>query len=242
MLYVSYSSWPSDLRGHQSSKVCEVGMLVSCGFCNKLTSIGWLKTKEFYSLIVLEARGLKSVSLIQNWDVCLGIPEENLFLPLLASLACGHINLVSTSMVTCLKKQWHHFADKGAHSQSYGFSSSHVWMWELNHKEGWAQKNWCFWTVVLEKTLESPLDSKISPVNPKGNPPWIFIGRTDAEAEAPLLCPPNAKSWFIWKVLDAGKIEGKRSGWQRMRWLDSITNWMDRNLSKLHEIVEDRGA
>ena len=143
----------------------------------------------------------------------------------------------------CLKNQWDCFANKGAHRQSYGFSSSHAWMWELDHKEGWALKNWCFWTVVLEKTLESPLDSKeISPVNPKGNPPWIFIGRTDAEAVAPLLWPPNAKSWFIWKAPDAGKIEGKRRGWQRMRWLDSITNWMDRNLSKLHEIVEDRGA
>ena len=82
-----------------------------------------------------------------------------------------------------IKKQRHHFADKGLSSQSYGFSSNHVQMWELDHKEGWVQKNWCFQTVVLEKTLESPLDSKeIKPVNPKGNQPWIFIGRTDAEA------------------------------------------------------------
>ena len=102
-----------------------------------------------------------------------------------------------------IKKQRHHFANKGLSSQSYGFSSSHVWMWELDHKEGWALKNWCFWTVVLEKTLESPLDSKIKPVNPKGNQPWIFIGRTDAEA--PIIWPPDAKSRLTGKDPDAGK-------------------------------------
>ena len=97
-------------------------------------------------------------------------------------------------------------ADKGLYGQSYGFSSSHVWMWELDHKEGWMPKNWYFWAVVLEKTPESPLDSKeIQPVNPKGNQPWIFIGRIDAEAEAPILRPPDAKSWLIWKDHDAGK-------------------------------------
>ena len=94
-----------------------------------------------------------------------------------------------------IKKQRHHFADKDPYSQSYGFSTSHVWMWELDHKEGWEPKNWYFWNVVLEKILESPLDSKeIKPDNPKGNQPWIFIGRTDAEAEAPILWPPNAKN------------------------------------------------
>ena len=93
-------------------------------------------------------------------------------------------------------------------SQSYGFASSHVWMWELNYKESWALKNWCFWTVVLEKTLESPLDCKgIKLVNPKGNQSWIFIGRTDAEAEAetPILWPPDAKNWSIGKAPDTGK-------------------------------------
>ena len=95
---------------------------------------------------------------------------------------------------------------QGTCIQSYGFSSGHVWMWELNYKESWALKNWCFWTVVLEKTLESPLDCKeIQPVHPKGNQSWIFIGRTDAEAEAPILWPPDAKNWLIWKDLDAGK-------------------------------------
>ena len=105
-----------------------------------------------------------------------------------------------------IKKQRHSFANKGLSSQSYGFSSSHVWMWELDYKESWAPKNWCFWVVVLEKTLASPLDCKeIRSVNPKGNQSWIFIGRTDAEAEAPILWPPDAKSWLIGKDPDAGK-------------------------------------
>ena len=92
------------------------------------------------------------------------------------------------------------------HSQSCGFSSSNVWMWELDHQESWVPKNWCFWTVVLEKTLESPLDcKKIKPVNPKGNKSWTFIGRTDVEAETPILWPPDAKSWLIGKDPDAGK-------------------------------------
>ena len=123
------------------------------------------------------------------------------------------------------------------------FSSGHVQMWNLDCKEGWAPKNWCFWTVVLEKTLESPLDCKeIQPVNPIGNQPWIFIRRTDAEAEAPILWPPDAKSRLTGNS-DAGKDEGKRRrGRQRMRWLDSITDSMDMNLSKLQKIVEDRGA
>ena len=103
-----------------------------------------------------------------------------------------------------IKKQRHHFANKGLFSQSYGFSSSHVRMWELDHKESWVLKNWCFRTVVLEKTLESPLDSKeIRPVNPKRNQPWLFLGRTDPEAL--ILWTPDTKSWIIWKDPDAGK-------------------------------------
>ena len=102
-------------------------------------------------------------------------------------------------------------ADKGPSSQTYGFSSSHVWMWELDHKEIWALKNWCFWTVVLEKTLESPLNCKeIKPVNHKGNQPWVFILRTDAEAEAPVLWPPDAKSQLTGKNLDARKDWGQK--------------------------------
>ena len=106
----------------------------------------------------------------------------------------------------CLKKQKHHFADKGSHSQSYDFSSSHVWMWDLDHKESWMSKNWCFWAVVLGKTLESPLDNKeIQPVHPKGNQSWIFIGRTDVEAETLILWLPDAKNWLFGKDPDAGK-------------------------------------
>ena len=104
-----------------------------------------------------------------------------------------------------IKKQRHYFANKGPFNQSYGFSSSHVWMWELDYKESW-EPNWCFWTVVLEMTLQSHLDYReIQPVHPKGNQSWIFIWRTDAEAETPILWPPDAKNWLVWKDPDAGK-------------------------------------
>ena len=121
-----------------------------------------------------------------------------------------------------------YFADKGLYSQSYGFSSCHVRMWELDHKEGWAPKNWSFWPVALEKILENPLDSKaIKPVNPKGNQSWIFIGRTDAEAKTPILWPPDVKNWLIWKDPDAeknwrqeekGTAEDEMVGWHH--WLN----------------------
>ena len=127
-----------------------------------------------------------------------------------------------------IKKQRHYFADKGLYSQSYGFSSSPVQMWQLNNKKGWAPKNWCFWTVNVGEIPESPLDSKeIKPVSPKGNQPWIFTGRTDAEVEAPILGPPDSKSWLIRKDPDAGKdwrqeekgtTEGEMVGWHH--WLN----------------------
>ena len=105
-----------------------------------------------------------------------------------------------------IKKQRYYFANKCPSSQGYRFSSSHVWLWELDYKESWAPKNLCFWTLVLEKTLESPLDCKeIQPVHPKGDQSWVFIGRTDVEAETPILCSPDVKSWLIGKDPDAGK-------------------------------------
>ena len=134
---------------------------------------------------------------------------------------------VMTNLDSILKKQRHYFANKGLSSQSYGFSSSHVWMCELDHKESWALKNWCFWTVVLEKTLESPLDCKeIQLVYPKGNQSWKFIGRTDAEAETPKLWPPDGKNWLIgkdpdagkdWKLEEKGMTEDEMVGWHHRR-------------------------
>ena len=137
----------------------------------------------------------------------------------------------------CIKKQRHYFADKGPSSQSFGFSNSHVWMWELGHKETWALNNWCFWTVVLEKTLERPLDCKeIELIYPKGNQSWIFIGRTGAKAETAILWPPDGKNWLIGKDPDAGILkaggEGDEGGWDD--WMASLTQlrWVWANLGR----------
>ena len=135
-----------------------------------------------------------------------------------------------------IKKQRHYLASKCSSSQCYGFASSHVWMWELDYKESWVLKNLCFWTVVLEKTLESPLDFKeIKPVNLKGNQSSIFIGRTDAEAETPILWSPDVKNWFIGKDPGAGKDCRQEKGTTE----DELT---DMSLSKLQELVRDKGS
>ena len=123
----------------------------------------------------------------------------------------------------CIRKQRYHFANKSPYSQSYGFSSSQVWMWELDYK-GWGPKNWCFWTVVLEKTLEGPLDCKgIQPVHPKGNQSWIFIGRTGAETEAPIFWPPDVKNWLIRKDPDSGKDWGQE---EKGATEDEMVGWL----------------
>ena len=138
-------------------------------------------------------------------------------------------------------KSRYYFVNKAPSSQGYGFSNGHVWMWELHYKESWAQKNWCFWTVVLEKTLESPLDCKeIQPVHSERDQSWIFIGRTDAEAEAPILWSPDGKNWLSGKDPDAGK------GWRQeekgmiedemVRW----HHWLDRYESEQAPGVDDR--
>ena len=127
-----------------------------------------------------------------------------------------------------IKKQRHYFVIKGPSSQSYGFSSSHVGLWKLDYKESWALKNWCFWTVVSEKTLESPLDCKeIKSVHPKGNQSWIFIGRIDAESETTILWPPDVNNWLIgkdpdvgkdWRQVEKGTTEDEMVGWHH--WLN----------------------
>ena len=125
-----------------------------------------------------------------------------------------------------VKKLRHYFVNKGPSSQGYGFSSSHVWMWEVDYKESWAPKNWYFWTVLLEKTLESPLDCKeIQPAHPKGDQSWVFIGRTKVEAETPVLWPSDVKSWLIWKDPDAVKDWGQE---EKGMTKDDMVGWHHR--------------
>ena len=177
---------------------------------------------------------------------------QNIFLgsKITADVDCSHeikrLLLLGRKAVTNLESilKSRDFANKGLSSQSCGFSSSHIWMWELDQKESWVPKNWCFRTMVLEKTLKSALDCKeIKLVNPKGNQSWIFIWRTDAEGETPILWPPDSKNWLIWKDPNArkdwrqvkmGMTEDEMFGW--------ITNSMAMSLNKFWELVMDREA
>ena len=167
---------------------------------------------------------------------------------------CCHPVCLTYMLSTHIKKQRHYFADKGLSSQSYGFSRSHVCMWKSDHKESWAPKNWCFWSVVLEKTLESPLDCKeIQPVHPKGKQSWIFTGRTDVEAETLILWPPDAKDWFTGKDPDAGKDwrqeEKGTTGWDSWMasptqctwvWVNSGSWWWTGRLEVLQSLGSQR--
>ena len=154
---------------------------------------------------------------ITSWEIdgeTVGTVADFIFLSskIIADGGCSHEikrRLLLGRKFKHIKKQKHYFVNKVPSNQGYDFSSSHVQMWELDYKESWAPKNWCFWTVVLEKTLESPLDCKeIRPVHPKGDKSWVFIGRTDFEAETPILWPPDVESWLIWKDPNAGKDWG----------------------------------
>ena len=143
-----------------------------------------------------------------------------------------------------IQKQRHYFANRGPPSRGYGFSSGHVWMWELDCEESWAPKNWCFWTVVLDKTLESPLDCKeIQPVHSKGDRSWVFIRRTDAKAETPILWPPHSKSWLIGKDSDAGRDWGQEEKGKTEAEMAGCHHWLDGyELAELRELVMDREA
>ena len=145
---------------------------------------------------------------------------------ILPSLKKGDLKIEGFLPRQYIKKQRYYFSNKGPSSQGYSFSSGHVWMWELDYKESWAQKNWCFWTVVFEKTPESPLDcEEIQPVHPKGDQSWVFIGRTGAEAETPVLWPPDAKGWLIWKDPHAGKYWGQE---EKGTTEDEMVGWHQR--------------
>ena len=178
----------------------------------------------------------------KEWHVLFSWAQKSLR-TVTASMKSKNACSLEGKLWQCIKKQRCHFANKGLFSQSYGFSSSHVWIGELDHQEGWVPKKWCFLIVVLEKTPENPLDCKeFKPVHPKGNQPWIVIGRTDAEAEAPILWPPDAKSLFIGKDPDSGKDWRLKEKQATEDKIDSIADSVDMTLSKFWERAEDREA
>ena len=233
--------------------------------------------------LIIQKMKIMVSGLISSWQID-GETVETVrgFLFLLAPKSLQMVTAATKLKDTCsleeklwqsrqhIKKQRHYFANKGPSSQSYGFSSSDVWIWKLDFEEIWASKSWCFWTVVLEKTLENLLDCKeIQPVNPKGNQSWILTGRTDGKAEAPILWTPVAKNWLnidswegvmlklklqyfghlmqrtdsLEKTLMLGKTEGRRRReHQGIRWLEVINDSMETSLSKLWELLIDRGA
>ena len=195
--------------------------------------------KAGLKLNILKTKIMAS-SPITSWQIdeeTMETIRDSMFLSskITADCDCGHgIKTLTPSKESYdqprqhIKKQRCYFANKGPSSQSFGFSSSHVWIWELDYQESWALKNWCFWTVVLQKTLESPLDCKeIQPVHPKGNQSWIFTGRADAEAETPVLWHMMQTTNSLEKTLMLGKTEGRRRrGCQRVRWLDGMLQSM----------------
>ena len=215
-----------------------------------------MKVKEESEKIGLKLNILKTKIMasgpITSWEIdgeTVETVADFIFLgsKITADVDCSHLikrrlllgKKVMTNLDSILKSR-DIIYNKGPSSQGYGFSSGHVWMWELDYKESWVPNNWCFWTVVLEKTLENLLDCKeIQPVHPKGDQSWIFIGRTDAEAETPTLCPPDAKSWLIGKDPDSGKDWGQeeKGMTEDERQLNGITNSMDMGLGELWELV-----
>ena len=197
-----------------------------------ILSIHYVWSFNFMAAVILERKIIKSVTVsIVSPSICHEVIGSNAMISVFWMLSLKDAALWKKSYDQPrqhIKKQRHYFANEGPSSQSYDFSSSHVWMWELDYKESWVLKNWCFWTVMFEKTLESPLDCKeIQPVHPKGNQSWIFIGRTDAEAEMPILWPLDAKNWLFgkdpdarkdWRQVKKGATEDEMVGWHH--WLN----------------------